>query len=89
MAFEKITVSTVVKSLSAAKYGTRLVTGALITCETAAVRIMTDGSTPDATTGLLMAAGATLTIDRKSSLVGFRAIRATGSDGVLQVAYFQ
>jgi hypothetical protein len=89
MAFEKITVDDTVKSLNSGKYANRLITGALITCETAPVRIMLDGTSPDTTTGLLLTAGSTLNIDRKSSLVGFRTTRATGTSGVLQVAYLQ
>lgn len=58
---------------------------AVITVETASIRYEYDGTAPTATTGHLVAAGATFAITGTDAIRAFRAIRATGVNAVLTV----
>lgn len=105
MARETLTVSTAVKTLTAATYGDQSATAstgnqvtsnrrhaiaATITCETQAIRVTTDGTTPvAATTGIKMNVGDTMVLDSYQELVNFKAVRDGASDGTIQVNYYR
>jgi len=87
-AYESITVSYTVKTLTAATYGAG-VRSALITVETNAIRFTLDGvQTPtSAGVGHLLYPGETRILD-KYEIVKFKAVRASATDAVLKVTYY-
>jgi hypothetical protein len=62
---------------------------AFITVEDAAIRFWTDGSTPASATdeGHLVEAGGQIELTLTKSITGFKAVRDTSTDAVLQVTY--
>ena len=89
-AFETITVSTTAIGLDADTIGGGT-TGlperkvCFMTLESADIRWRVDGLDPDGSTGHIMAATGTLTIEGYVSIVRFKAIRDGASDGTLSV----
>lgn len=102
-AFEKLTISNTAVSLTALVYEpagaahNELDTAhqAIITVETANIRYRLDGVAPtdpgeavrEADYGLLMRVGDILTLESKTEIRKFRAIRATASDATINVQY--
>jgi hypothetical protein len=87
--YESITVSTAVKTLTAAKYvGAK---HALITVDANPIRYRLDGTDPEATEGHLVFASATATgvieLNSADQIKRFKAIRQGGADAVLKVTY--
>ena len=85
--FETVTVSTVAKPLTQTKL--KNYTQALITVETASCRFLVDGDLPTATVGHQLDAGDILTLDSRTQLTNFKAIRRDGTDATLRVSYGQ
>lgn len=86
--FEKLTVadaSTPITASTLSPSGKSPRKTCMLTLETAEIRWRVDGAAPDATTGHIMAVGGVLTITGANSLSRFRAIRTTGSSGVLSI----
>ena len=83
--FETVTVSTVSKPLTQTKLLNY--TQAFITVETAPVRFQVDGTLPTAAVGHQLDAGDTLSLDSRTQLTNFKAIRTGGTDAVLSVSY--
>jgi len=89
--YESITVSTVVKSLTATTY--LRATRAFITCETGAIRYTVDGVTTPNSAGLVghklpNTDGVSLMLENHDEIRNFRAVRATATDGVIKITYF-
>lgn len=83
LASESFTVSSVSVGFTA---GTQLdLQYAHVTCETAVVRYWLDGSTPTATAGHELAAGASINMSNHLENVKF--IRRDGADATLRVSY--
>ena len=83
--FETVTVSSTAKPLTQSillGY-----THAFITVEAAAVRFKVDGDLPTATVGHDLAVGDVLTLDNRTQLTNFKAIRSGGGDATLRVSY--
>lgn len=82
--YEKITVSTVVKTFTTATYAEALT--ALVTVEDAPIRWTVDGTAPDnasdgaAETGHLAPAGTTIRLENRHEVVGFKALRQDGAN---------
>jgi hypothetical protein len=101
LASEAKTVSTVVVTLTAAKYtkaggntasDLRKANSAFVTVEDQPVRISLDPAADAptaATNGHEFAAGDSFLVEGHSAIVNLRAIRTGGTDGVLQVTYFE
>jgi len=88
--FERITVSTTVKTLSADKIqpsGKRARVGATIFSEGGQWRFRVDGGNPTADVGNLVDPGMVLELDSINDLRNFKAIRAGTTDAVLHVNY--
>lgn len=60
---------------------------AKVTVETQSIRYWADGSTPTSSEGHLAAAGDEIRLEGPGAVSKFRAIRATGSDGVIQATF--
>ena len=88
-AFEKITVSDTAVELDVEKYkaGEEKANKATITVEDASIRFLSNGIIPTSTVGHLIPAGALITLETYNEIQHFHAIRATGSDAVIQVSY--
>ena len=56
--------------------------------ETAAIRFTLEGTAPTATDGRVLAVDGTISFDNRSELTGFKAIRSTVTNGVLDVEYY-
>ena len=61
--------------------------GAVITVENAAIRFTVDGTVPTATIGHTMGIGDTIFLEGRDDVIKFKAIRAGGVDGLLQITY--
>lgn len=86
--YEKITVSTAVKSLDAEKVAAA--TQAVLVVEAATgkhLRMRYDGQAPDANTGTPYTDGQSFTLSGRENLEHFRAIRAEDTDITLHVNY--
>jgi hypothetical protein len=59
---------------------------ALVTVETESIRFRTDGVAPDATTGHLVTAGNSITLESRREITQFSAIRES-ADATVQVSY--
>lgn len=81
---EKLAVAATAVGLTPAKYGEA--NHALITVETNSIRFQTDGEDPDATTGHLVTAGNSITLESRREVTQFSAIRES-ADAVIQVSY--
>ena len=90
---ETITVSNVVKSLTAATYaasgGWGSATKALVQVFNASIRFYLDGTDPSSTTGFGESAGSSFELDGEAEIIGFRAIRASSSDAKIVVRYLR
>ena len=84
LAYEQVTVSTAVKTLTVPKGAVRAIFGV----EGQSLRYRLDGTDPTASVGILAKADKTFEIYGKSALVALKAIRVDGSDSVLSVQYF-
>ena len=92
--FEKLTVSSTAKALTATKYVKRSTSDipnqvahfAVISVETDQIRYRLDGTDPDSSTGHLLSAGDVLVLDNPDDIRNFRAIRVT-TDATIQVSY--
>lgn len=82
--FESVTVGSTAAVLTAAKYAGA--TTALITVETASIRMRMDGTAPTSTVGTLLNAGDQRLLTSPEQIAGFQAI-AVGSDATIQVEY--
>jgi hypothetical protein len=56
--------------------------------ETAAIRFTLEGTAPTATVGTNLAAGDIIIFESRAELLGFKAIRMTGTSATLHVEYF-
>ncbi len=83
--FETVTVSTISKPLTQSKLLNY--TQAFITVEGAPVRFLVDGDLPTATVGHSADAGDVLTLNSRTQLTNFEAIRSGGGDATLRVSY--
>lgn len=94
-AFETLTVSNSVKTLTAATYVSKPTTAAptrsaqfaTISVESNPLRYRLDGTDPDASTGHLLAAGDVLFLSSYDDIANFKAIRQGGSDSTIMVSY--
>lgn len=84
LAYEQITVSTAVKTLTVPKGAVRAVFGV----EGQSLRFRLDGTDPTSSVGFLAKADKTFELYGKEALKAFEAIRVDGSDSVLSVQYF-
>lgn len=84
LAYESITVSTVVKTLTVPKGAVRATLGV----EGQSIRYRLDGTDPTSSVGVLMKADAKFDIYGHAALKALKAIRVDGSDAVLSVQYF-
>lgn len=82
--FEKVAVSSTAVGLTEASYGEA--NHALVTVETNSIRFRTDGEDPDTTTGHLVTAGNSITLESRREVVNFSAIRES-ADATIQVSY--
>lgn len=57
--------------------------------ETAEIRFTCDGTAPTTTVGIPLEPGQTLTLKGVADILGFRAIRTTGTSGKLNCQFFQ
>jgi hypothetical protein len=92
MNFESITVDNTAGgvALTASKYrptGSVQAETAFITTEDATIRYTYDGTAPTSSLGHKAAAGTTLVLKGQNQMETFRAIRTTGTNGVLMVTY--
>jgi len=88
--FEKITVSNVVKTLTASKYssaGAKSIR-ALITVEDAQIYYSTHGADPDADVGHIANPFDALLLENLEQVSNFRAVRIT-DDAILKVTYLK
>ena len=84
LAYEQVTVSTAVKTLTVPKGAVRAIFGV----EGQSVRYRLDGTDPSASVGILAKADKTFEIYGNAALKALKAIRVDGSDSVLSVQYF-
>lgn len=84
-AYEAITVSSAVASLTAATILGK--ESAVITVETAVVRFRLDGTDPSATEGHVLAVDDVLELDSSESLAKVRFIRRNGTSATLRCSY--
>lgn len=83
---EKITISSLVLGLMSLVQGSAQ--SATVQITDAGIRFTIDGSTPVAgTTGLLAVDGATIILQTREEINGFRAIRDAAVDAVLQIVF--
>ncbi len=64
-------------------------TSAVMTVEAAPVRFWINGGTPTGASGHLLEPGAVLSLPNRQQVLGFRAVRSSGTDATLQVSYGQ
>lgn len=90
---EEITVSTSVKSLTAATYaasgGWGSAQKAVVQVLNASIRFKLNGDDPTSSTGFGESPGSTFTLDNEAEIIGFRAIRSGGSDAKIIVSYMR
>lgn len=93
-AHERIAVSDTAIGFTAATYAPAagIARAAYCTVETQSIRYRVDGTDPATTptaTGHLVAVAGAIQVSGRNALRKFRAIRATGSDGVLLCTYYR
>ncbi|NLE57154.1 MAG: hypothetical protein GX616_02250 [Planctomycetes bacterium] len=81
---ETVTVSSTAVGLTAAKYAGAVV--ALVTVETAPIRVWCNGTAPTSSAGTLMNAGDQRLLQSPEEIAGFKAI-AVSADATIQVEY--
>lgn len=89
-AYESITISTTVKSLTSGKYTAdngEVATRAIITVENARLRYRYDGDNPTSSEGHILNPNNVLVIIGSANIQNFRAIRVDGTDAVIRVTY--
>jgi|24BtaG_2_1085350.scaffolds.fasta_scaffold30692_1 hypothetical protein len=90
---ETITVSSAVKTLTAGTYaasgGWGSAQKALVQVLDAPIRFYLDGTDPTSTTGFGEFAGSSFELEGEAEILGFRAIRAGGSDAKIIVRYLR
>jgi len=89
-AYESVTVSTAAIGFTLATMnpgGAPSADRAVITLETAQIRFRYDGTDPTASEGHLLDTGNRLVLEGAENLNKFRAIRTSGTDGVLKVTF--
>ncbi len=64
-------------------------TSVIITVEAGPIRFWVNGGTPTGAAGHLIEPGSTLSLPNRQQILGFRAVRSSGVDAVLQVSYGQ
>lgn len=64
-------------------------TSCVILVETAPIRYTMDGTAPTTTVGQLVNVGDRIYLHSPAEIAGFKCIRATGSDGAINVEYWQ
>lgn len=82
--FESVTVSSTAVGLTPATYAGA--TTALITVETAAIRMRMDGTAPTASVGTLLNAGDGIILNSPEQIAGFQAI-AVDADATIMIEY--
>lgn len=87
--YESITVANTAIGFSDTKItsGHYMALKAFCTAETAQMRFRTDGVDPTASEGHLLDIGQSVTIEGRSDLIKFRAIRTGGTSGTLKCSY--
>jgi hypothetical protein len=91
--FEQITVSNVVKTLTAAKYDSASNNDihpieVVISCKDDNIRYTVDGTTPTASLGMRLLADQTIKLDDEASIRGLQMIREA-TDAEVNVSYFK
>lgn len=87
-AYETLTVSTGVKSLTNATYGVETThIRAFITIEGGIMRYRYDGTNASSTVGHLVGHGDIITVEGRPNVQNFRITRAGNNDGKIQVTY--
>lgn len=90
---EEITVSSISKALTAATYaasgGWGSATKAVVQVLSASIRFRLDGTAATNTTGFAESAGSSFELNGEAEILGFRAIKATGSDAKIIVTYYR
>lgn len=88
-AFEQLTVTNAVKTLTAATYvsGAKKAQIAFITVESADIRYTYDGTTPSGSVGHLAVAGTAITLFGSHDIENFKAYRDASSDATISVTY--
>lgn len=61
--------------------------GAQITVDTAAIKFTVDGTVPTASLGHTVSVGDMILLESRNEIRDFKAIRAGGVDGLLQITY--
>lgn len=87
-AHQSATVSNSAKSLTDLTFAAAQIeraSRARINCDTQPIRYTYDGTTPTASVGQYLAVGATVDIVGSSNVANLKFIRATGSDGAVNV----
>jgi hypothetical protein len=86
---EKITISSTVKTLTAAKYANAM--NAIFTLEGNSIRVTLDGTTTptSAGIGMLLTTGTVYNniLTSKSAIENFKAVRASGTDATMNISY--
>lgn len=96
-AHEQVTVSSTATSLTAGKVNASTINRAQLAIMTincasgtsCVLRFTIDGTTPTASLGLRALYGDTITISANSNIAGFKGIRETSTDVVLDVTYLR
>lgn len=91
---EKLTVSTAVKTLTAANYGDTSgkkspACAAIISVDSQPIRFTLDGTTPDSNTGHGADANDIIVLSSIAQIEKLKMIREGGSDAVVQVTYLR
>lgn len=88
-AYEKMTVTNAVKTLTAATYvsGDKKARVAYLSVETNGVNFTYDGTTPSATEGHLLNAGESITINGYANISQFKMFRSGAADATVKVTY--
>lgn len=84
--YEAITVANTAKTLTAGTYGSAQ--KAIMTLETAQIRVRFDGTAPTTSEGHLVEVGDVITLNAGSQMSTFQAIRTGATSGVLKVTYY-
>ncbi|KKL96689.1 hypothetical protein LCGC14_1841970 [marine sediment metagenome] len=92
---EELTVDGTVggKSLTASKYaasgGWGSATKAIVQVLSASIRFRLDGTAPTSSTGFAESVGSSFELNGEAEILGFKAIRTSGSDAKIIVAYYR
>jgi hypothetical protein len=91
MAYEKLTVGVTATPLTASVYEplNKFPLKAVLRVETADIRFRLDSVAPSSTDGIVLRADEVVELENYEEVLGFRAIRAGGSDATLHVQYIE